>query len=388
MKKAIMIGAGQIGRGFIGMLLEKSGYHVVFADVNMDVINDINTRKEYTVHLMDTVSVDTTCTNISAMSSLSPEMAQQIADPDTDLICTSCGLTALPKVAPAIARGIAARKAAGVTAVMNVIACENAIRGTSQLKQHILDALPAEDAAYCEEYIGFPDAAVDRIIPPRTDALPAEVFVERYHEWDVERAGFKGNPPAVEGMEVVEDLTAYLERKLFTLNGPNAVTAYYAYLKGITTINDAMKDPEIFEVVYGMMEECGAMLVHRHGFTAESMLTYRTGLVERFKNPYIIDNAVRVAREPMRKLSPDDRIIAPMVHAHEFGIATPHYYTGVATALLYCNPDDEQSVELNKMIAEIGVKAALEKVSGVPADGPDAAAIEAEYNRLKAKYLA
>ena len=50
-----MIGAGQIGRGFIGMLLEKAGYHVVFADVNMDVVNDINTRGEYTVHLMDTV---------------------------------------------------------------------------------------------------------------------------------------------------------------------------------------------------------------------------------------------------------------------------------------------------------------------------------------------
>lgn len=33
MKRAIMIGAGNIGRGFIGALLEKSGYHVVFADV-------------------------------------------------------------------------------------------------------------------------------------------------------------------------------------------------------------------------------------------------------------------------------------------------------------------------------------------------------------------
>ena len=383
MKKAIMIGAGNIGRGFIGMLLEKSGYHVVFADVNMDVVNDINTRKEFTVHLVDTVCVDTTCTNISAMSSLSQQMIDEIVD--CEIICTSVGLTALEKVAPAIAKGISARRAAGKETYMNVIACENAIRGTSQLKAHVLSHLSEEDAAYLEQWVGFPDAAVDRIIPPNRTNLPAEVYVERYHEWDVEKGGFKGELPQVEGMEIVDDLTAYLERKLFTLNGPNAVTAFFAYLKGIPTINAAVVDPEISEVVWGMMVECGEMLVHRHSFTPESMLAYRTQLIERFKNPYVIDDAVRVAREPKRKLSPDDRIIAPMMHCAEYGIATPHYYTGVATALLYHNPEDAQSVEIHNLVAEHGVCKALELISEVPADSIQAKSIEAEYNRLKAE---
>ena len=53
MKTAIMIGAGNIGRGFIGALLEKSGWHVVFADVVESLISEINARKSYVVHVQD-----------------------------------------------------------------------------------------------------------------------------------------------------------------------------------------------------------------------------------------------------------------------------------------------------------------------------------------------
>lgn len=53
MKKVIQFGAGNIGRGFIGLVLEQAGYHVVFADVNQDVIDKLNSDKSYTVHVTD-----------------------------------------------------------------------------------------------------------------------------------------------------------------------------------------------------------------------------------------------------------------------------------------------------------------------------------------------
>ena len=55
MKKAIQFGAGNIGRGFIGAVLEQAGYHVVFADVNEQVVARINSDRAYTVQIMDTV---------------------------------------------------------------------------------------------------------------------------------------------------------------------------------------------------------------------------------------------------------------------------------------------------------------------------------------------
>jgi len=64
MKKAIQFGAGNIGRGFIGLVLEQAGYHVVFADINQQMIDRLNTDKEYVVHVIDE-NTDQECNNLA-----------------------------------------------------------------------------------------------------------------------------------------------------------------------------------------------------------------------------------------------------------------------------------------------------------------------------------
>ena len=232
MKQAIMIGAGNIGRGFIGALLEKSGYHVTFADVAENLITAINERKSYTVHIQDRECAEWTVTNISGISSAGPELAEAIAG-DCQLITTAVGLRILPIVAKPIAAGIQARKAAGSTQILNVVACENAIRGTSQLRDAVYSNLSEEELAYAKEYVGFADCAVDRIVPKASFENPLDVAVEQYTEWDVEKGGWKGQRPEIEGLGWVDDLDAYLERKLFTLNSGHAICAYLGALRGI-----------------------------------------------------------------------------------------------------------------------------------------------------------
>ena len=382
MKNAVMIGAGQIGRGFIGMLLEQAGYHVIFSDINRAVIDDINNRHEYTVHLVDSDSVETKVSNISGIYSDPPDLIN--AYTHCELICTSVGLTAFPAIAPAIATGIELRMLEGNQNTLNIIACENGIRATSKLKNLVYERLDGITKIFADQYIGFPDCAVDRIIPPVYNLAPAEVVVERYHEWDVEKAGFKGLIPEIPGMNIVDDLMSYVERKLFTLNGPNAVTGCLGFMKGYKTVKEALEDREIYNVVWGMMEECGRMLIMRHGFSNNEMLQYRTELMKRFLNPYIIDSVTRVAREPIRKLSPDDRIVAPMRYAHEYNIPTPNYYIGIASMLLYENADDAQSMKLQQMIKINGIKDVLRTLCNIQGQVSDR--VESEYYRLKTKY--
>ena len=52
MKNAVHFGAGNIGRGFIGLLLNKAGYHVTFSDVSDVLIDALKDRRSYTVELI------------------------------------------------------------------------------------------------------------------------------------------------------------------------------------------------------------------------------------------------------------------------------------------------------------------------------------------------
>ena len=364
MKQAIMIGAGNIGRGFIGALLEKSGYHVTFADVAENLISAINERKQYTVHIQDRECAQWTVTNISGISSAGPELAQAIAG-DCEIITTAVGLRILPIVAKPIAAGIRARKAAGSTQILNVVACENAIRGTSQLRDAVYSNLNEEEIAYAKEYVGFADCAVDRIVPKASFENPLDVAVEQYTEWDVEKGGWKGERPEIQGLGWVDNLDAYLERKLFTLNSGHAICAYLGTLKGYKTIVESIADPAIGTLVHQAMWESGEGLIKKFGFDPDAHHAYVESIFARFQNPFLADETQRVAREPIRKLAPTDRLMKPLMTAYGYGLCVDHLIFGAAAALHFNCPEDEQSVELMKSIETGGVEKALEQYTGL-----------------------
>ena len=368
MKRAIQFGAGNIGRGFIGAVLSEAGYHVVFADVNMEVIDRINKDGAYTVHIMDVESRDVRISNISGVDSGGGEIVDEIVR--AEIITTAVGLRILPFIAPAIAKGIAARRAAGGGEPLNVIACENGIRATSQLREEVYKHLSAEEAAWCDAHVGFADCSVDRIVPPVRSENPIDVVVERFFEWNVERAAFKGAVPEIPGMNPADNLIAYIERKLFTLNTGHAITAYLGRMKGYMTICQSISDEHIHTIVKAAMRESGRGLVALYGFDRDAHFAYIDKIIGRFRNPYLCDDVTRVGREPLRKLSAGDRLVRPILTARRYGIGTPDLLLGVGAALHYDNPEDVQSVEMRRLVEKEGVKAALARIASLPDTDP------------------
>ena len=381
MKKAIQFGAGNIGRGFIGAVLSKAGYHVVFADVNELVVNKINEDGKYTVAIMDTECTEQVITNISAVDSRSPELAKEIAQ--AQVVTTAVGLGILPRIAGALAAGIAERQAQGVTEYLNVIACENGLRASSQLKEHVYSHLTEEQKAYADEYVAFPDCSVDRIVPPIKSENPIDVVVEKFYEWNVERASIKGEMPQIAGMNLADNLIAYVERKLFTLNTGHAITAYLGRLKGHRTIEESISDPEILAVVKAAMQESGEGLVAKYGFDHDAHFAYIDKILGRFRNPHLQDDVTRVGREPLRKLSANDRLIKPTLTARQYGFGTRNLVKGIAAALHYDNPEDPQSVQMRQVIAEQGLEKAVEQFSGLESGAPLVGEILCAYDALK-----
>jgi mannitol-1-phosphate 5-dehydrogenase len=161
---AVHFGAGNIGRGFIGQLLHESGYDIVFVDVRDDVVAALKTEGRYEVILADENERHVPVDRVTALHSArdAEEVTERLAE--ADLVTTAVGPSILPVIAPAIAQGLLERVRLG-GAPINVIACENMVGASQALRGYVMEHIPEESAEAVDEIAGFPNAAVDRIVP-------------------------------------------------------------------------------------------------------------------------------------------------------------------------------------------------------------------------------
>ncbi|EKF9809385.1 mannitol-1-phosphate 5-dehydrogenase [Vibrio cholerae] len=381
-KNAVHFGAGNIGRGFIGKLLADADIAVTFADVNEPLVDQLSHQQEYKVKVVGSECKMETVSHVTAVNSASEALIERIIK--TDLVTTAVGPTVLDIIAKTIAKGLSARFAAGNTQPLNIIACENMVRGTTHLKQQVYQFLTTEEQQQADALVGFVDSAVDRIVPPLQAANddPLEVTVESFSEWIVDEQQFKGEIPQIEGMEKTDNLMAFVERKLFTLNTGHCVTAYLGCLKGHRTIREAIEDPSIHAQVKQAMQESGEVLIRRYGFDRALHSAYIEKILSRFANPYLVDEVDRVGRQPLRKLSANDRLIKPLLGTIEYSLPNGMLLKGIAAALKYRNSSDPQAVELQQNIEKEGVRSTLARYTGLAADSIEAQQIEALYQQM------
>lgn len=251
---ALHFGAGNIGRGFIGKLLADAGVHVTFADINQEIIEKLATDHEYPVNIVGSHNVTEWVKNVDGILVTSDAVIDHVAT--TDLITTAVGLTVLSRIAKTIALGLIKRHDQNNNKPLNIIACENMVRTTSQLKNDVFADLPEQYHSWIEQHIGFVDSAVDRIVPPATSQSGniLEVTVETFSEWIVDEHQFKGPIPNINGMQPVDNLMAFVERKLFTLNTGHAITSYLGFYYGFSTIRDSILDERIHKIVKSAMQ--------------------------------------------------------------------------------------------------------------------------------------
>ena len=389
MRKAVQFGAGNIGRGFAGQLFSESGFEVVFVDVMTELVDLINERRSYPIRMACDNPWTVTVQNVRAVNGRNVDaVAEEICT--ADLMCTAVGVNVLPRIAPTIAAGIKARANAGVEAPINIIICENLQHMAAFLITEVKKALPEELHTYLDEKVGFVESVVGRMVPVMTEEQKREdpllVNVEPYKHLPIARSAIKGELPEMVGIEPAGNFQSYVDRKLYTHNAGHAVAAYLGYLKGYEYIYQAMNDPQVNAAVRAALAETGEALIKKHGLSPEDHQAHIEDLLSRFANVALGDQVARVGGDPLRKLSPTDRLVGGAKLALEYGIFPVNLCKAIAAALKFNPPGDPTAPKIQEMLRSEGVQGTLEKVSGLSEDSELTQEIVKQYDLVSEEF--
>jgi len=153
--------------------------------------------------------------------------------------------------------------------------------------------------------------------------------------------------------------------------------------RGHRFIHEAVADPVVAEHVLGAMGEIGQVVEAKWGFSHASIEQYQRDFCRRGAVAELRDEILRVARDPIRKLAPGERLLGPAALAVEYGLPRRWISRGIVAALQYRHAGDPQSVELAERLARSGLRSVLTEVCGLDAASPLAAEIEDVWHNSK-----
>lgn len=387
MKKAVMYGAGNIGRGFIGQLFSQSGYEVVFIDINPVVLERLNMDHAYPVRIVaDDGYEEVVVNNVRGVSAADAELAaDEIAT--ADIMATAVGVNVLPRIVKPVSMGLKKRWQNNNFKPLNIIICENLLDANHYLEKLIKEELNGGEAEWLDKTIGLVEASIGRMVPVMTPEMqegnPLRVCVERYSQLPVDKDAFKGDIPAVKNMIPFSPFSFYIQRKLFMHNMSHATTAFLGFLNGSKYIWEACRNSTIKLMALRALLESAEAMSAEHSVPLKLLLEHAEDLIFRFGNKALGDTVERVGGDPVRKLSQNDRMIGAARLCIKQGITPIYICIGLAAGYMFAPAADQFAAKIQETIKSSGIEAALHQFSGLErGDGLFDIVIEF-YNMLK-----
>jgi len=377
----VHFGAGNIGRGFLGQLYFESGFETVFVDIDPQIVELFNKFHEYPLKIVDDISSkEIIVKNVRAVNAINPDkVANEIFE--ARLISTAVGISSLPKIAGSIAQGLLKRWENRNFNPINIIVCENMLNADKYLRNMILQELSKEHTRtftgkpaidLFNEFTGTAEVSIGRMVPVMTEDMkegnPLRIWAESYSEFPVDKDGFKGDIPQVKNLMPYSPFDFYIKRKLYIHNAGHAILAYLGHLKGYRFIYECIGDTTINHICRFALLESGVALSKEFHIPMEEIMAYIDDLMRRFGNKALKDTVARVGRDPMRKLSSDDRLIGAAKLAQKQGIVPLYICLSAANALRFNEPEDDSSQRMQKVINHDGPEEVLKQVCNLNPD--------------------
>ena len=293
MKLAVHFGAGNIGRGFVAPTLQANDYRVIFVDVNVDLVKQINEKRRYTI---TSISIEGTTEEIvQDVEAINLEDSEYLNDTllNADIVTTSVG--------PKFVQGIYERIASLDNQKEQIfIAFENMYKASSNVSSNIKPL---------NKKLKIIDAVVDKIVPPQPPTS-LNVVVETYGSIILD---VSTDLQPLKKSEIISYKNYENEhyKKLWLLNGLHLQLAYYGLANDHNFIHEviASKDGREFaKASVNSLAEAYALFAKSN----ENLDEFSRTIINRFALPEIKDEVTRIARNPEIKFSKNERFEYPL----------------------------------------------------------------------------
>lgn len=319
-KKIVIFGAGKIGRSFIGQVFNLSGYEVVFVDINKQLIDLMNRKKQYRIVIKNGKEDESLV--IRNVRGLCLDEEEQLVSEliDTKIVSLSVGQQGLSAVIPLLARSLIVRRERYGDVPLDIIIAENIRNADILIREELKKQLPVDYPL--EQLVGLVETSIGKMVPIMTqkdiEEDPLQVFAESYNSLIVAKNGFKNPIPDVPFLAPKENIKAWVDRKLFIHNLGHATTAYLGFkaFPDAIYISEVLEDQVLRSAVKQTMLQAAEILrvLYPGEFTPTQLEEHIDDLISRFGNKSLKDTIFRVGCDLYRKLDPEDRLAAP-VHA-------------------------------------------------------------------------
>jgi mannitol-1-phosphate 5-dehydrogenase len=379
MEKLVQLGAGNIGRSFVGQIFSRAGFEVVFVDIDRNIIDALNERGSYTVEVKDREPESIVVENVRGVDGRDvTAVAEELAT--CRIAATAVGPTALPHVYPSIAAGLARRTALG-SGPLDIIICENMRGAAEAMYEGVAEHLPTDFPV--REMLGASETSIGKMVPIMHEADrardPLLVFAEAYNTLICDGAAFLNPVPDVPELDPKRNMKPYVDQKLFVHNLGHALCAYLSHLEApeLVLTWEAVEHPRIGAAVRaGMTESTTALIAaYPEEFNEANQGELVDDLISRFGNHALGDTIYRVGRDVQRKLGRQDRIIGAARFDARHGVSAPYTCLCAAAGMRFRATDEngdmyEKDREFAARVYPRGPEHVLREVSQLDPDDP------------------
>ena len=351
---AVIFGAGKVGRGFLAQLLDRAGWDFSLVDSHAETVNALRQQNGWDVFNLATETSERL--HARQIWHIDDNLDEVLSE--SNLLLTAMGANQLKHWAQRIWKPLCKRLQAGE---IDLILAENHPRPAAEVREVLLEMAEDGESRLIESRLGIAQAQVLRsCIEPTVNQNPLTIQVQDHWTLPLDGSALR-TEISIEGFEKKSDFERELTRKLFTYNCVNAMVCYIGHLSGYEWLADAANDPMIAELALQAGRESSAALVAAYGFEAEEQEMWCNRALEKYQDESIRDPIERNARDPIRKLGSEERLLGPIHLCIEHDLPHQTLMIGVVAALRYPGAKIEETLPMGE--AEVRLKSLLARES-------------------------